>query len=54
MFVLREGRFATETTTVRRIVFHNFELRTSVRMVGCLANIRPLARVDSTMAGQTR
>jgi hypothetical protein len=31
MLVLGESCFATETTTVRRVVFHNFALLTSVR-----------------------
>jgi hypothetical protein len=33
MLVLGESRFATETITVRRVVFHDFVLLTSVRML---------------------
>lgn len=33
MLVLGESRFATETTPVRRVVFHNFVLLTSVRIL---------------------
>jgi hypothetical protein len=55
MLVLGESRFATETITVRWVVFHDFVL-CYLPSFACwlLANIRPLARVDSAMAGQTR